>query len=68
MRIKGYPSQPAPSSNPYRQLRREVRRAGSAFLDATELLQGQDYKVTAQMYALCEWLLRRLATAERRAA
>ena len=63
-----YPSPSVPSTNRFHQVRREVRRAGSAFLDATELLEGPDYKVTVRMAQLCQWLLDRLARAERRAA
>lgn len=48
-----------------REIRREIRRGGSAALDAAELLRGQEYAIAAQLVELSDWLLVRLA--ERRA-
>ena len=63
-----YPSQPHPSnSDQFRQLRREVRRAGSVFLDAAQVLDGRDYLIAVKLSEVSDWLLTRLDRAERRA-
>jgi hypothetical protein len=66
--LSASPSTPNPKADRLRQTRREIRRAGSAFLDATELLQGSDYAVAVRVSELCDLLLRRLTLAERRSA
>ncbi len=49
-----------------RQTRIEIRVAGSAFLAAAKLLEGPSFAVALKMSELSQWLLDRLAKAERR--
>jgi hypothetical protein len=65
-------STPAPATSPrttsLSQARRELRRCGSALIDVAPYLSGHDFEVAVRMSDASEWLLGRLAAAERRAA
>ena len=61
-----HPSTPHTRSTRLRQLRIELRRGGSAALDACELLQGRDFALAAKLVDGAERLLARLGKLERR--
>jgi hypothetical protein len=62
------PSTPTnPKTDRLRETRREIRRAGSALIDVSEYLQGKDLALAVRLTELCDFLLVRLASAERQA-
>jgi hypothetical protein len=62
------PSTSSPRSARLHRIRIELRRGGSAAMDACELLEGRDYALAARLVDGAERLVARLATLERRAA
>jgi hypothetical protein len=65
--LSTHPAQPStPRINRLRQARRQLLVGASALLDATPMLSAGDYLVAAKTIDLCDFLLIRLARAERR--